>query len=349
MEESDAAQGMTRTGRIYTYEHLGGSSKQAATKQPIIKNGLDDLWRKVLNEAYLPNNIICREMTNMVGKVLESHKITYHEDELLPEGLSHNRALHITMQFEDKFVARVLIDGGSNLNICPLSTLKRLGKDFHEIRARSMNVKAFDRSQRATIGEINLCMQMGPTLFDVEFQMLDISATYNLLVIITFPDEPMAVTNNETTQHKDSNSEKEDEIPEEIVREVENFENKPKFNLDETEAVNLGDAETIKETHNIFAWSYDDMTGLSLSIVAYKLPTNPMCPPVKQKLRKFKPDMSVKIKEKVTKRIKAKLLRVVEYPTWLANIVPVPKKDGKVRIALWVITKSGWMKKTQRK
>ncbi|XP_070002734.1 uncharacterized protein [Nicotiana sylvestris] len=71
------------------------------------------------------------------------------------------------------------------------------------------------------------------------------------------------------------------------------------------------------------------MTGLSTSIVAHKLPANPMCPPVMQKIRKFKPDMSLKIKEEVTKQIKAKVLRVVEYPTWLANIMPVPKKDGK--------------------
>lgn len=116
-------------------------------------------------------------------------------------------------------------------------------------------------------------------------------------------------------QYKDSDSEEEDEIPEEVVREVENFENKPKSNLDGTEAVNLGDAETVKETRIsihlsptekeeyihllkeyevIFAWSYDDLTGLSTSIVAHKLPTNPICPPVKQKLKKFKPNMSLK-------------------------------------------------------
>lgn len=88
----------------------------------------------------------------------------------------------------------------------------------------------------------------------------------------------------------------------------------------------------LKEYEDIFTWSYDDMTGLSMSIVAHKLPTDPMCPPVKQKLRKFKPDMSLKIKEEVTKQINAKVLRVVEYPTWLANIVPVPKKDRKVRV-----------------
>ncbi|XP_070014389.1 uncharacterized protein [Nicotiana sylvestris] len=147
-------------------------------------------------------------------------------------------------------------------------------------------------------------------------------------------------------------SEEEDQISEEVVREVENFENKPKSNLYETEVVNLGDAETAKETRisihlsppkkeeyirflkeyeDIFAWSYDDMTGLSTSIVAHKLPTHPMCLPVKQKLKKFKQDMSLEIKEEVIKQIKPKVIRVVEYPTWLANIVPVPKKDGKVR------------------
>ncbi|XP_070003730.1 uncharacterized protein [Nicotiana sylvestris] len=336
--------------------------------------------------------------------------------------------------------------------------------EVEEIRAGSMNVKAFDGSQRATIVEINLCLQMGPTLFDIEFQVLDISATYNLLlgrpwihaagavastlhqvvkfewnhqeVIIHgdgsnpiytsqtiqiienkrrlggetyhhiehvnvdekdkwwsnkiesilawfgyepgkglgkelqgitkpvqlkrhnttfggrrfgwakepvprkrgydcsaiieeeeeeeegltiqtvekgvvlrnwtatpswarrvpgFSDESITVTCNEITQYKDSDSEEEDEIPEEVVREVENFENKHKSNMEETEAINLGDPETVKETRisihlsplekkeyicflkeyeDIFAWSYDDMTGLSTSIVSHKLPTN---------------------------------------------------------------------------
>ncbi|XP_070013909.1 uncharacterized protein [Nicotiana sylvestris] len=44
--------------------------------------------------------------------------------------------------------------------------------------------------------------------------------------------------------------------------------------------------------------------------------------------------MSLKIKEEVTKQIKAKVLRVVEYPTCLANIVSILKKDRKVKILL---------------
>jgi len=52
---------------------------------------------KVLSEAYVPNNITGGEMANKVGQVLESHKIIFHEDELPPEGMNHNRALYNTI------------------------------------------------------------------------------------------------------------------------------------------------------------------------------------------------------------------------------------------------------------
>ncbi|XP_070014472.1 uncharacterized protein [Nicotiana sylvestris] len=121
-------------------------------------------------------------MANMVGHVLESHKITFHEDELPPEGLGHNKALHITVQCEDYFITRILINGGSSLNIFPLVTLKKLGKGLHEIKDGAINVKAFNGSQRFTIGEISLYSQMGPTWFDVDFQVIDMLTSYNLLL-----------------------------------------------------------------------------------------------------------------------------------------------------------------------
>ncbi|XP_070035316.1 uncharacterized protein [Nicotiana tomentosiformis] len=92
--------------------------------------------------------------------------------------------------------------------------------------------------------------------------------------------------------------------------------------------------KTLFAYKDVFAWSYDDMPGLSTDLVAHKLPTDPTFPPVKQKLRKFKTDMSVKIKEEITKQLEAKVIRVTHYPTWLANVVPVPKKDGKTRVCV---------------
>ncbi|XP_070014101.1 uncharacterized protein [Nicotiana sylvestris] len=88
------------------------------------------------------------------------------------------------------------------------------------------------------------------------------------------------------------------------------------------------------EYKDIVAWSYDDVPGLSTNLVVHKLPIDPTFPPVKQKLRKFKADMSVKIKEEVTEQLDAKVIRVTRYPTWLTNVMPVPKKDGNSRVCV---------------
>ena len=56
--------------------------------------------------------------------------------------------------------------------------------------------------------------------------------------------------------------------------------------------------------------------------------------PVKQEVWKFKPELSLKIKDEITKHIESRLVEVTQYSTWLANIVTVIKKDGKIRICV---------------
>ena len=90
----------------------------------------------------------------------------------------------------------------------------------------------------------------------------------------------------------------------------------------------------LKSYQDIFAWSYQDMSGLSLDIVKHRLPLNPECSPIKQKLRRMKPETSLKIKEEVKKQFGTGFLAVARYPEWIANIVPVPKKDGNVRMCV---------------
>ena len=90
----------------------------------------------------------------------------------------------------------------------------------------------------------------------------------------------------------------------------------------------------LKDYQDIFAWSYQDMPSLSSDIVQHRLPLNPECSPVKQKLRRMKPETSLKIKEEVKKQFDAGFLAVARYPEWVTNIVPVPKKDGKVRMCV---------------
>ena len=40
------------------------------------------------------------------------------------------------------------------------------------------------------------------------------------------------------------------------------------------------------------------------------------------------------MKDKIQKQLSLGFISVVEYPEWLANVVPVPKNDGKVRVCV---------------
>jgi hypothetical protein len=152
------------------------------------------------------------------------------------------------------------------------------------------------------------------------------------------------------------NSDEEVELPNDILEALERQDEGSKPNIEELEIINLaeegeepkevkiGTRSTIeqkealiallREFHEIFAWSYQDMPGLDTDIVVHKIPLKPECKPVKQALRRMKPEVILKIKEEVEKQLKAGFLSIVTYSDWVANIVPVPKKDGKVRMCV---------------
>ena len=44
--------------------------------------------------------------------------------------------------------------------------------------------------------------------------------------------------------------------------------------------------------------------------------------------------MDVNIKDEVQKQINVGFLVTFQYPQWVANILPVPKKDGKVQMCV---------------
>uniref|UniRef100_A0A2N9FVC8 Uncharacterized protein n=1 Tax=Fagus sylvatica TaxID=28930 RepID=A0A2N9FVC8_FAGSY len=152
------------------------------------------------------------------------------------------------------------------------------------------------------------------------------------------------------------NSDEEIELPSDILEALERQDEGSKPNIEELEIINLANegeeprevkigtrcaAEQkealialLREFHEIFAWSYQDMPGLDTDIVVHKIPLKPECKPVKQALRRMKPEVILKIKEEVEKQLKAGFLSTVTYSDWVANIVPVPKKDGKVRMCV---------------
>ena len=90
----------------------------------------------------------------------------------------------------------------------------------------------------------------------------------------------------------------------------------------------------LTEFKEVFAWSYEDMLGIDTNTVQHCIPTDPTMKPVNLKLRRTKPKWTFKIKKEVEKQYNAGFLRVVNYPEWLANVVLVSKKDGRVRMCV---------------
>ena len=49
--------------------------------------------------------------------------------------------------------------------------------------------------------------------------------------------------------------------------------------------------DLLQDYSDVFAWSCQDMPGLNTEIVVHRLPLREECTPVKQKLRRVKPEM----------------------------------------------------------
>ncbi|PKI53602.1 hypothetical protein CRG98_026005 [Punica granatum] len=91
----------------------------------------------------------------------------------------------------------------------------------------------------------------------------------------------------------------------------------------------------LTEYQEVFAWPYADMPGLDPSIVKHFLPLDTeKFPPKRQHLRRQRADLLLRIKEEVIKQVDAGFLEVCNYSEWVANIVPVEKKNGKVRVCI---------------
>ncbi|XP_071933055.1 uncharacterized protein [Coffea arabica] len=136
----------------------------------------------VLTRAQIPRDISVDNFSNVVGSVLFNKQIAFSDDELPTEGIGHNKALYITVRCNGKMLPKVLIDNGSALNICPWSTLEKLGLQDIKLRPSGTIVRGFDGAQREPIGEADLVIEMGPAQFQISCQVMNFPSIYNILL-----------------------------------------------------------------------------------------------------------------------------------------------------------------------
>ena len=92
--------------------------------------------------------------------------------------------------------------------------------------------------------------------------------------------------------------------------------------------------DLLKEFKDYFAWEYYDMPALDRSIVEYWLPIKPRYWLFKQALRRFNPNVLDDIKKESKRLLEAKFIRPCRYAEWISNVVPMYKKNGKLRVCI---------------
>ncbi|XP_070009323.1 uncharacterized protein [Nicotiana sylvestris] len=137
---------------------------------------------KILNEAHVPDKISVNHLEKIANKIFEVNRVTFSDDDLPVEGTEHNRALYLTVKCEDSVVTRVLVDNGYSANIFPLSTLNKLKVDDESIHKNSICIWGFDSGGKDSVGDIVLKLTIRPVEFTMEFQVMDVAISYNLLL-----------------------------------------------------------------------------------------------------------------------------------------------------------------------
>jgi hypothetical protein len=84
----------------------------------------------------------------------------------------------------------------------------------------------------------------------------------------------------------------------------------------------------------VFAWSAKDVQGVDRDIIKHTLETDEKIPLKKQRLRKMFEEKVKAVEAEVQRLQDAKVIREVLYPIWLANSVPVKKKNEKWRMCV---------------
>ena len=84
----------------------------------------------------------------------------------------------------------------------------------------------------------------------------------------------------------------------------------------------------------MFAWSYDDLKNFDTQIIQHVIPMKPQSKPFQQKLRKMHAALEPAVKKELNKLLTARIIFPIRHTQWVANLIPVRKKNGDIRLCV---------------
>lgn len=125
----------------------------------------------------------------------------------------------------------------------------------------------------------------------------------------------------------------------ELVKDLEDFEvsnpeKKVRVGLQLPQEIREKLVALLRRNKDVFVWSHEDMPGIDPSVITDKLNVVPSHILVKQRRRSFTSEQNQAVANEVKKLLQAGLIKEVDYPEWLANVVLVKKFNGKWKMCV---------------
>jgi hypothetical protein len=93
-------------------------------------------------------------------------------------------------------------------------------------------------------------------------------------------------------------------------------------------------AKFLKWYKNVFAWSYDDFKTYDTSVIEHKIPLKHGIKHFRHKLRQINPILLPVIERDAKKLVNGNIIVPLRQSKWVANLVPVQKKSGEIRLCV---------------
>jgi hypothetical protein len=92
--------------------------------------------------------------------------------------------------------------------------------------------------------------------------------------------------------------------------------------------------ELLKEFSDVFSWTYEYLRTYDTSIIEHKIPLKEESKTFRHKLRQINPMLFPIMEKEVKKFLDAQIIIPMRYSEWVANLVPVRKKNGEIRLCV---------------
>jgi hypothetical protein len=90
----------------------------------------------------------------------------------------------------------------------------------------------------------------------------------------------------------------------------------------------------MKDFPDVFAWSYEDLKVYDIKVIHHVIPIKDDHKPFNKKLRRINPMLLPLIEKEVMKLFDAKIIGSLIFSKWVANLVPIRKKSGEIRLCV---------------